>query len=62
MENCQVDPIKRPAWEQAQQAGFDMDLIEQNIRRSPAQRIRRHGHALRMATQLREATRRNAGT
>jgi len=50
------------AWEQAEQEGFDMSLIESNLRKTPSERIRNHARALQMALQLRQAVKRkNAG-
>ena len=57
--------IRRPllaggpsAWQAAEAYGFDMSLIEANLRRTPAERIRAHGRALALAVVLREAMRR----
>jgi len=46
---------KGPAWREAEAYGFDMSLIESNLRLSPRERIRRHNRALRTAISLREA-------
>jgi hypothetical protein len=42
------------AWEAAEAYGFDMSLIEANLRRTPAERIRAHARALALATTLQE--------
>lgn len=42
------------AWEAAQAYGFDMSLIEANLRRTPADRIRAHARALALAITLRQ--------
>ena len=42
------------AWEAAEAYGFDMSLIEANLRRSPAERIRAHARALALATTLQQ--------
>jgi hypothetical protein len=43
------------AWETARQAGLDMDLIEDCLALSPAERIRIHTLALLTAEELRRA-------
>ena len=43
------------AWEAARQAGFDMDLLEDSLQRSPAERLRLHDLALATANMLRRA-------
>lgn len=42
------------AWEAAEAYGFDMSLIEANLRRTPADRIRAHARALALAIALRQ--------
>jgi hypothetical protein len=42
------------AWKTAEAYGFDMSLIEANLRRTPAERIRAHARALALAVSLRE--------
>ena len=37
------------AWKAAEAYGFDMSLIEANLRRTPAKRIRTHARALALA-------------
>ncbi|EEF59114.1 hypothetical protein [Pedosphaera parvula] len=44
-----------PAWKAAEAEGYDMSLIEENLRKTPEERIRAHSRALAMATALREA-------
>ena len=44
-----------PAWKAAEAYGFDMSLIEANLRRTPAQRIRAHCRSVAMALALRKA-------
>jgi len=41
------------AWKDAEAYGFDMSLIEANLRRTPADRIRMHARALALALALR---------
>jgi hypothetical protein len=54
-----VDDIERqpayrggPAWKAAEAHGFDMSLIEANLRRTPAERIRMHARVLALALAL----------
>ncbi|HSF07371.1 MAG TPA: hypothetical protein VLG10_16445 [Methylomirabilota bacterium] len=42
------------AWKEAEAYGFDMSLIEANLRRTPAERIRAHARALALAIALRQ--------
>ena len=42
------------AWKAAETYGFDMSLIEANLRRTPAERIRTHARALALALALRQ--------
>lgn len=48
-------PRKPSAWELAAQEGHDMSLLESNLRKSPAERIRAHSRALATAVMLRAA-------
>jgi hypothetical protein len=48
-------PRPRTAWEEAEAEGMDMSLIEDNLRKSPLERIREHDRALRLALKLRKA-------
>jgi hypothetical protein len=45
----------RTAWEEAEAEGMDMSLVEDNLRKSPLERIREHDRALRLALKLRKA-------
>jgi hypothetical protein len=49
------DPGFGPAWEGARRAGFDMDLLEENLGLSPAERLLRHENAVITAQRLRQA-------
>jgi hypothetical protein len=42
------------AWAAAEAYGFDMSLIEANLRRTPAERIRMHARTLALALALRQ--------
>lgn len=42
------------AWKAAEAYGFDMSLIETNLRRTPAERIVAHARALALAIALRQ--------
>ncbi len=44
-----------PAWKAAEAYGCDMSLIESNLLKTPAERLRAHADALDAATELREA-------
>lgn len=44
-----------PAWKEAEAAGFDMSLVEENLRMSPWERLLDHGRALRNAEMLQAA-------
>ena len=51
------------AWQAAEEYGFDMSLVEDNLRLTPWERIRRHSRALATALTLREAMEKcHAGT
>jgi hypothetical protein len=43
------------AWRAAEAAGFDMSLVEVNLRMTPWERVVSHGRALRTALMLRAA-------
>jgi hypothetical protein len=45
----------RSAWEEAEAEGMDMSLVEDNLRKTPLERIREHDRALRLAFKLRKA-------
>ena len=42
------------AWKAAEAYGFDMSLIEANLRRTPAERIRLHARVLNLSVALRQ--------
>jgi len=46
---------RRSAWAAAEAYGCDMSLLESNLRRTPAERIRVHGRGLAAALALRTA-------
>lgn len=46
-----------PAWRAAEEYGFDMSLLEESLRRTPAERIRIHSRALAIAEILRKGMR-----
>ena len=46
---------ERSAWEAAAQYGCDMSLLDENLRKTPTQRIRLHQQALNTAVMLRNA-------
>ena len=54
----EIDPEPKDAgtsaWKAAEAYGFDMSLIEANLRRTPAERIRMHARALALALSLRQ--------
>jgi hypothetical protein len=57
-------PQKKPAntaWEQAEEYGFDMSLLECNIRLSVTERLKRHDAALRAAKSLQKAVKQQHG-
>lgn len=57
MGNTEPEPRhgEGSAWKTAAAYGFDMSLIEANLRRTPAERIRVHARALELAMALRQA-------
>jgi len=48
-------PHAKSAWEAAKAYGCDMSLIEENLRKTPAERVMAHRRALQTLTILREA-------
>ena len=54
----EIDPEPKdtgqPAWKAAEAYGFDMSLIEANLRRTPAERIRLHARTLALALALQQ--------
>jgi hypothetical protein len=56
MDETKQDGTGPPsAWQAAQDAGFDMSVIEANLELTPWERILNHSRALAMLTELREA-------
>ena len=51
----QQEQPPRSAWEEAEAEGMDMSLVEDNLRKTPLERIREHDRALRLALKLRKA-------
>jgi hypothetical protein len=52
---------KKSAWNAAEEQGYDMSLIESNLRKTPYERIRAHGRALATAVMLRKAMEKRNG-
>jgi hypothetical protein len=48
-------PKAGPAWREAEAYGCDMSLIEDNLSRTPLERLRAHDRALETILQLRNA-------
>ncbi|MBT4821023.1 MAG: hypothetical protein HN742_13080 [Lentisphaerae bacterium] len=44
-----------PAWRRAAEYGIDMSLLEENLRKTPEQRLEAHAAALALVAQLRQA-------
>jgi hypothetical protein len=62
MRSSQPSYSKTAAWKAAEKAGYDMSLVESNLRKTPYERIRAHSRALATARMLRQAMeKRNAG-
>ena len=61
----EIDPGPKDAgtsaWKAAAAYGFDMSLIEANLRRTSAERIRMHARTLALALQLRAIREREQG-
>ena len=55
MKNGRCAPAKTDPWKAAEAYGCDTALLEANLRRSPAERVRRHSRALATALALRQA-------
>ena len=53
--------LEGPAWKEAEAYGFDMSIVEANLRRTPLERIRIHNRALRTARRLRSAVEQSHG-
>ena len=63
MRSNQTRGSKSVAWKAAEKEGYDMSLVESNLRKSPCERIRAHSRALATAVMLRQAMKkRNART
>jgi hypothetical protein len=52
----------RDAWKAAEAYGFDMSLVESNLRRTPAERILSHCRALAFDEVLRGAVKQRNGS
>jgi hypothetical protein len=59
-ETLRASSDQPSAWAAAEDYGCDMSLLESNLRKTPAERLRAHGRALAAALALREATERRA--
>ena len=55
MRSSRGRACKQVAWKAAEQEGYDMSLVESNLRKTPYERIRAHSRALATAVMLREA-------
>jgi hypothetical protein len=52
----QAKPTGKPdPWQEAERYGFDMSVVEANLRKTPLERIRAHDRALSLALALRQA-------
>jgi hypothetical protein len=49
------------AWQEAEAAGFDMSLVEENLKMTPVARAKQHHRALNLALQLRAAVKARHG-
>lgn len=54
VDEIEAEGAADSAWKAAEAYGFDMSLIEANLRRTPAERIRLHARALALALTLRD--------
>jgi len=54
-ETPRASSDRETAWAAAEVYGCDMSLVESNLRKAPAERIRAHSRALAAALALREA-------
>ena len=50
-----MPPDAGPAWRAAHQAGIDMSLLEENLRRSPWERLLANDRALALVRDLQQA-------
>jgi hypothetical protein len=53
-------PDAEPAWREACEYGFDMSLVEENLRLTPEERLDRHQIALDMILELQEGQAKHA--
>jgi len=44
-----------PAWKAAEEYGFDMSIVEANLLKTPAERVRQHCEVLELGLKLRKA-------
>ena len=51
----------RSAWQEAEAAGFDMSLVEENLRMTPWERLLDHGRAMQTAMELQSALKKRHG-
>ena len=56
-ENTKYEGLEGPAWRVARAYGIDMSQLEDNLRKTPIERIRAHDRALNGAQMLRRAMR-----
>lgn len=59
--STQARPVYGPAWRKAEEQGLDMSLIEENLAKTPWERMQDHAGALRLVETLQEAGRRLHG-
>jgi hypothetical protein len=52
---------KPDPWQEAERYGFDMSVVEANLRKTPLERIRAHDRALSLALALRQAMKERQG-
>jgi len=63
MKPKQSRDSKSVAWKAAEKEGYDMSLVEGNLRKTPYERIHAHSRALATAMMLRRAMeKRHAGS
>jgi hypothetical protein len=55
MKSNQSRKTELVAWKAAEKDGYDMSLVESNLRKTPCERIRAHSRALATALMLRRA-------
>jgi hypothetical protein len=56
-ESLENEPprARGPAWKAAEDYGFDMSIVEANLSKTPAERVRQHCEALELGLRLRKA-------